>query len=74
MGKDIFKRYPEKRGEEKDKSWKGRGDFLPKETEKSPEKSQKKDQEDINKDAKSNGKMAIMSGDRRDPVNQDGVV
>ncbi len=74
MGKDIFKRYPEKRGEEKDKSWKGRRDFLPKETEKSPEKSQKKDQDGINNDAKSNGNIAIMSGDRRDPVNQDGVV
>lgn len=74
MGKDIFKRYPEKRGEEKDKSWKGRGDFLPEETEKSPEKSQKKDQDGINNDAKSNGNIAIMSGDRRDPVNQDGVV
>jgi len=48
MGKDIFKRYPEKRGEEKDKSWKGRGDFLPEETEKSPEKSQKKDKDNIN--------------------------
>jgi len=74
MGHDILKRNPEKRAEEKDKPWKRLKDFCPEKTEKSPEKSQKKDKEDINNDANSNGETAIMSGDRRDPVDQDGVI
>ncbi|GAH84417.1 unnamed protein product, partial [marine sediment metagenome] len=47
MGKDVFKRYPDKRKKNKALFWKGSMDFCANEREKSPEKRQKKGKEDI---------------------------
>ena len=54
--------------------WKGLMDFCANEREKSPEKSQKKGKEDIDSNTHSRRQISVVSGYRRDPINQNGVV
>jgi hypothetical protein len=74
MGKDVFKRYPDKRKKKKALFWKGSMDFCANEREKSPEKRQKKGKEDIDSNTHSRRQISVVSGYRRNPVNQNGVV
>ncbi len=74
MGKDVFKRYPDKRKQKKALFWKRSIDFCANEREKSPEKSKKKGKKDINSNTHSERQITVVRGYRRNPINQNGVV
>jgi hypothetical protein len=74
MGKDVFKRYPDKRKKKKALFWKRSIDFCANEREKSPEKCKKKGKKDINSNAHSERQITVVRGYRRNPINQNGVV
>jgi hypothetical protein len=74
MSQDVFQGYPEEWGQKEDQLGKGLRDFREDETEKSPVESKKKNKYDVNNDAYSQRKIAVVGRNRWDPVNQDRVV
>lgn len=73
MSENVFERDPQKRSEKERKVWIYLPDFSKTNGEEGPKKGQIQDKNNIDEEAHSYGKVAIVSRDIRDPVDQDGV-